>query len=362
MTPILDQLLAIRAAEARDVLALLDTAQDLRDAHALLRARLTGLQAAEATLRTIRDAAIPAEPAPPTRHREPVRPDVVAVQPPDPADLAAEADAVRFRLRQVHDSIFAAPDAPLPTWAPEPPAPALDRGIAEPEQQATPPPAAAHAPPPPPPAAAPPPAPEAAPPAAPETKPRTKMTAERLALAKELWPQVQALTADQVLRRLNALPGEPIASVGALQMALYKRGIPKSRLAYADQLAAANAAPPANGPEPEPAEPPRAPRPAFEVPPTRPRPPQAPPPETTPDPRLSQARSMLREGYADGIIRRRSGLTPEQMAALLAEAEQTARAMIAAGRHDTDAISAASHLPPASVRQLRRDMAAGAAA
>jgi hypothetical protein len=244
--------------------------------------------------------------------------------------VQVRATALREAVAEIEGEAIA---APLLTAAPAGPAP----------------------PPPPEPAKAPPPAPDFAP----EPDLGERYTPERRALLARIWGDM-SLTSAQIFAEVNALPGPPVASEKALYQGVIKRcGLPGSRMAYADQLAAEAkriATPPPPAPPPPTAE-------------TRPAPAPTPEPEPEPaaatgtDQAAAQALAMLREGYAPAVIAKRTGLSPGTLIVMAERAETEARALLrAAPMPSTDEISAMTGLPPARIRTLRTEIATRSAA
>ena len=185
-------------------------------------------------------------------------------------------------------------------------------------------------------------APAAPPAAAPEAAPQSGesiKTPERSELLRQLWPN-PTLSVGQILLRLNALPGKPIQTPPTLYGWAKALGLPSTRTSQPG-FAAEVPPPAARKPIPEPATPPAA--------------PAAPPPERNREEQAAEARRLRKEGNTPEAIARRTGLPMDDVRALQAAAEQTAREMIELGT-DTDQVVIEAGLPPARVRALRDEL------
>ena len=219
---------------------------------------------------------------------------------------------------------------PLPVAASGPPAlPAQPEPPAAPPKAAKPPKASAPE--------KPAPAPETASPAGESVK-----TPERSELLRQLWPN-PALSVGQIQLRLNALPGRPIQTPPTLYGWAKSLGLPTTRTSQPG-FAAEAPAPAASKPAPSPAKPP----PSV----------AAPPPARSREEQVAEARRLRKEGHTPEAIARRAGLQMDDVRALQAAAEQTARELIDLGT-DTDQVAIEAGLPPARVRALRDELRAG---
>jgi hypothetical protein len=321
-----------RLAELRAVLPLLPGHD--AESRATLTGRISGLEAALEDLRDAPDAAarVPSPPAPAPGPAEPPLPPAAAAPPPAPSAIARalavppipapppqvwtaernKALEVMWNRGDKTDTIFTAlndmPGAPIASTA------ALShqlkkmraegvhlvkRGAGGSIPQVPQPPQAGG------------PAP-------------TRLSEKQAAVLRDLWHRLE-LTGAQILAEVNKADPEGFALTSTTMMSTeaQRLGMLGSRYAWADRLAAEAPA-------------------TLDAAAT-----------------LAKARALLREAHPPESITARTGLTAEEVAALVTEAEATARRMLAGGS-STDEVSHAASLPPRRILALRAELQAAA--